>query len=92
MEHAVLGAMVVAIEMTAKDICRIQCSVFYVLSVSKPWLLYRKSQVGPIEGEGRLEPTKLRIDAGECGELTWKVSFPGLWPASSETPLEVDYP
>jgi hypothetical protein len=26
-EHAVLGVMVVAIEMTAKDFCRIQCSV-----------------------------------------------------------------
>lgn len=46
----------------------------------------------PVEGEGRWEQAELRIDAGKYGELTSKVGFPGLWPPSSETSLEVDYP
>lgn len=61
-ELPALGATVVPIEMAVEDMSRTQCSVFYGLPVSKALLLYVKSHMGPLEGEGRWEQTELSME------------------------------
>lgn len=61
-ELPVLGATVVMIETAVEDTSRIQRSVFYGLPVSKASLLYVKSQVEPVEGEGRWEQAELGME------------------------------
>lgn len=62
-ELPALGAAVAMIEMAVEDVSRTQCSVFYGLPVSKALLLYLKSHVGPLEGEGRWEQAELGMES-----------------------------
>ena len=62
-ELPALGTAVAMIEMAVEDMSRTQCSVFYGLPVSKSLLLYLKSHVGPLEGEGRWEQAELGMES-----------------------------